>query len=195
MARPQFEDAVYGSNYMEEREHRRFCDLQKRRRPDLQFRLRVLTIMGWRFRTSSGAKTVCRTRRANCWCIGRLAGTPPTFAHLPFIVGDATARKLSKRNADTVSLLDFRGVGHLPRRHVQRAGAVGLESGGRRDAGIFQSLRINQRLYARRRQQSGRDFRHATNCEWINVAYLKSLPIAEFANIAKPYLPQLEERA
>ncbi len=115
---------------------------------------------------------------------------PPTFAHLPFLLGK-DRKKLSKRNADTVSLLDFEDLGIYPDAMFNALALLGWNPGGGETQEFFSRSELISAFTLEGVNKAGAIF-DRDKLDWINVAYLKSLPIAEFANLAKPYLPQLE---
>ena len=116
--------------------------------------------------------------------------TPPVFAHLPFILG-RDRKKLSKRNADTVSLLDFEDLGIYPDAMFNALALLGWNPGGGETQEFWSRSELISSFTLEGVNKAGAIF-DTDKLDWINVAYLKSLPIAEFANLAKPYLPQLE---
>ncbi len=115
---------------------------------------------------------------------------PPTFAHLPFLLG-TDRKKLSKRNADTVSLLDFEDKGIYPDAMFNALALLGWNPGGGETQEFFSRSELISAFTLDGVNKAGAIF-DIDKLQWINVAYLKSLPIQEFANLAKPYLPQLE---
>ena len=115
---------------------------------------------------------------------------PPTFAHLPFLLGK-DRKKLSKRNADTVSLLDFEDLGIYPDAMFNALALLGWNPGGGETQEFFSRAELITLFTLEGVNKAGAIF-DTDKLDWINVAYLKSLPIREFANMAKPYLPMLE---
>lgn len=119
--------------------------------------------------------------------------TPPIFAHVPFLLG-RDRKKLSKRNADTVSLLDFgEGGKHpvYPDAMFNALALLGWNPGGGETQEFFNRAELIAAFSLEGVNKAGAIF-EIDKLDWINVAYLKSLPIREFAEMAKPYLPQLE---
>lgn len=116
--------------------------------------------------------------------------TPPIFAHLPFLLG-SDRKKLSKRNADTVSLLDFEDLGIYPDAMFNALALLGWNPGGGETKEFFSRSELISAFTLEGVNKAGAIF-DRDKLDWINVAYLKSLPIAEFAHIATPHLPQLE---
>ena len=115
---------------------------------------------------------------------------PPIFAHLPFLLG-SDRKKLSKRNADTVSLLDFEDKGIYPDAMFNALALLGWNPGGGETQEFFSRAELIQAFSLEGVNKAGAIF-DFDKLKWINVAYLKSLPIKEFAELAKPYLSQLE---
>ena len=116
---------------------------------------------------------------------------PPVFAHLPFLLGK-DRKKLSKRNADTVSLLDFESKHPIyPDAMFNALALLGWNPGGGETQEFFSRSELIQAFTLEGVNKAGAIF-DFDKLSWINVAYLKSLPIREFATLALPYLPQLE---
>ncbi len=116
---------------------------------------------------------------------------PPVFAHLPFLLG-ADRKKLSKRNADTVSLLDFEDLGIYPDAMFNALALLGWNPGGGETQEFFSRAELIEQFSLEGVNKAGAIF-DKDKLQWINVAYLKSLPIKEFANLAKAHLPMLED--
>ena len=115
--------------------------------------------------------------------------TPPVFAHLPFLLGK-DRKKLSKRNADTVSLLDFEARGIYPDAMFNALALLGWNPGGGETQEFFSRAELIAAFTLEGVNKAGAIF-DFDKLNWINVAYLKSLPIREFAELAKPVLPML----
>ena len=117
---------------------------------------------------------------------------PPVFAHLPFLLGP-DGKKLSKRNADTVSLLDFGAPdkGIFADAMFNYLAFLGWNPGGGETKEFFSRSELISAFTLESVNKSGAIF-DIDKLNWMNVAYLKSLPIAEFASLAKPHLPMLE---
>ena len=117
---------------------------------------------------------------------------PPTFAHLPFLLGP-DGKKLSKRNADTVSLLDFGepDKGIFADAMFNYLAFLGWNPGGGETKEFYSRSELIQAFTLEGVNKSGAIF-DFDKLNWMNVAYLKSLPIEDFAELARLYLPQLE---
>ena len=115
---------------------------------------------------------------------------PPIFAHLPFLLGK-DRKKLSKRNADTVSLLDFGEMGIYPDAMFNALALLGWNPGGGETQEFFSRAELIEKFTLEGVNKAGAIF-ETDKLQWINVAYLKALPISEFAQLAKPHLPLLE---
>ena len=116
--------------------------------------------------------------------------TPPTFAHLPFLLG-TDRKKLSKRNADTVSLLEFGEQGIFPDAMFNFLALLGWNPGGGETQEFFSRSQLIEAFSLESVNKAGAIF-DVDKLKWMNVAYLKSLPIREFAQMAKPFLPELK---
>ena len=110
------------------------------------------TTSTWRSPTWSAATITSRTRRSRCCSTRRSARTPPTFAHVPLILGP-DKKRLSKRHGAT-SVMEYhaprlpaRGDGELP-------GAARLVAGRRPRA--VHARRAGRALHARGHQRRQR---------------------------------------
>ena len=121
---------------------------------------------------------------------GAFGWEPPIFAHLPFLLG-RDRKKLSKRNADTVSLLDFEERGIYPDAMFNALALLGWNPGGGETQEFFSRSELIGAFTLEGVNKAGAIF-EMDKLNWVNVAYLKAMPIREFAELAKPYLPLLE---
>ena len=113
----------------------------------------------------------------------------PIFAHLPFLLG-RDRKKLSKRNADTVSLLDF---GHiLPDAMFNYLAHLGWNPGGGETQEIFSRAELIEKFTLEGVNKAGAIF-DVEKLNWMNIAYLKAMPIEEFILLAAPYLEHVED--
>ncbi len=113
----------------------------------------------------------------------------PIFAHLPFLLGK-DRKKLSKRNADTVSLLDFPQI--LPDAMFNYLSQLGWNPGGGETQEIFSRAELSEKFTLEGVNKAGAIF-DAEKLNWMNVAYLKAMPIEEFQILAAPHLEALED--
>lgn len=113
----------------------------------------------------------------------------PTFAHLPFLLG-RDRKKLSKRNADTVSLLDFSEI--LPDAMFNYLALLGWNAGGGETQEIFSRAELIEKFSLAAVNRAGAIF-DLEKLRWMNIAYLKAMPIAEFLVLAAPHLETLED--
>jgi len=109
----------------------------------------------------------------------------PIFAHLPFLLGRDRS-KLSKRHA-TVNLLDYRDAGLYPDAMISYLALLGWNPG----QGDTQELWTREELIARFSldgvNKSGAIF-DVEKLGWMNVQFLKALPLERFIELAQPYL-------
>ena len=112
----------------------------------------------------------------------------PTFAHLPFLLG-RDRKKLSKRNADTVSLLDFPEI--LPDAMFNYLALLGWNVGGGETQEIFSREELREKFTLEGVNKAGAIF-DVEKLNWMNVAHLKALPIDEFIEKVAPYLAHVE---
>ncbi len=113
----------------------------------------------------------------------------PIFAHLPFLLGK-DRKKLSKRNADTVSLLDFPQI--LPDAMFNYLSQLGWNPGGGETQEIFSRAKLIEKFTLEGVNRAGAIF-DAEKLNWMNIAYLKAMPITEFFALAAPHLESLED--
>lgn len=122
----------------------------------------------------------------------RALGLPePVFAHLPFLLG-TDRKKLSKRNAATVSLMDFKTEGIFPDAMFNYLSLLGWNPGEGETQEIFSREELIKRFSLEGVNKAGAIF-DADKMAWMNVQYLKSLPIEEFQELAAPYLSDVKE--
>ncbi|PQV63658.1 glutamyl-tRNA synthetase/nondiscriminating glutamyl-tRNA synthetase [Abditibacterium utsteinense] len=113
----------------------------------------------------------------------------PIFAHLPFLLGK-DRKKLSKRNADTVSLLDFSQI--LPDAMFNYLTQLGWNPGSGETQEIFSRAELIEKFTLDGVNKAGAIF-DAEKLNWMNIAYLKAMPIDEFLILAAPHLESLED--
>ncbi len=113
----------------------------------------------------------------------------PIFAHLPFLLGK-DRKKLSKRNADTVSLLDFSEI--LPDAMFNYLALLGWNQGGGETQEIYSRAELIAAFTLEGVNKAGAIF-DVEKLRWMNIAHLKALPIAEFYALAAPHLETLED--
>ena len=81
---------------------------------------------------SSGATTTSRTHRSRCCCTARFGGAPPSFAHVPLILGP-DKKRLSKRHGAT-SVMEYQRLGYLPEAMVNFLSLLGWSPGTTRSS-------------------------------------------------------------
>ena len=188
----QFDDAVYGSITWKNDQIDDFVICKSDGGPTYNFACAVddhLMAISHVIRGEDGLSNTPRQLliyRAFGWA-------PPVFAHLPFLLG-TDRKKLSKRNADTVSLLDFESKGIFPDAMFNYLALLGWNPGGGQTQEFFGRAELIGAFTLEGVNKAGAIFDEA-KLQWMNVAYLKSLPIREFAALAKPFLPPLETQA
>ncbi len=111
-----------------------------------------------------------------------LDAEPPTYAHVPLIVGEG-GKKLSKRR-DNVSIQDFREHGHLQEALVNWIVRLGWSHG---DEEVF-SLDDIAKLFDL--EHVGRSGAHADEAKlaWLGQHWLKTLPADALFERARPFL-------
>ncbi|HEX9997576.1 MAG TPA: glutamate--tRNA ligase [Abditibacterium sp.] len=124
-----------------------------------------------------------------CLIYDALGFERPIFAHLPFLLGK-DRKKLSKRNADTVSLLDFAEI--LPDAMFNYLSQLGWNPGGGETQEIFSRDELIEKFTLEGVNKAGAIF-DVEKLKWINVAYLKAMPIEAFIALAAPHLTEVED--
>ena len=124
-----------------------------------------------------------------CLIYDALGFERPIFAHLPFLLGK-DRKKLSKRNADTVSLLDFAEI--LPNAMFNYLSQLGWNPGGGETQEIFSRADLIEKFTLEGVNKAGAIF-DVEKLKWMNVAYLKAMPIEEFILLAAPHLGAVED--
>src|ERR1700682_3568023 len=110
-----------------------------------------------------------------------LGVTPPTFAHVPLILGPDRTR-LSKRHGAT-SVGSYRDEGFLPEAFRNFLALLGWSPGG--DAQFLRTSELVERFSLEGVSRTNAVFDRA-KLEWFNTQYLQKLPIEEL-------LPHVEE--
>jgi glutamyl-tRNA synthetase len=110
-----------------------------------------------------------------------LAWKPPQYAHVPMILGE-DGKRLSKRHGAT-NVLDYRDMGYLPDAVLNYLVRLGWSHG-------------DQEIFSREDMINDFDLEHISHSpailskdklDWLNQHYMKEMPIAELAAIAKPF--------
>jgi glutamyl/glutaminyl-tRNA synthetase len=113
---------------------------------------------------------------------------PPLFAHLPFLLGRDRS-KLSKRHGP-VSLLEFRDNGILPQAMFNYLTLLGWNPGGGDTQEIFSRDELIEKFSLEGVNKAGAIF-DIEKLQWINIQYLKAMPIEEFIELARPFLKDI----
>jgi len=113
----------------------------------------------------------------------------PLFAHLPLLLGRDRS-KLSKRHGP-VSLLEYPAQGVLPQAMFNYLALLGWNPGEGETQEIFSHEELIEKFTLENVNKSGAIF-DVEKLAHINTEYLRSLPIAEFAELAKLHLPPFE---
>ncbi|HEX8234577.1 MAG TPA: glutamate--tRNA ligase [Abditibacteriaceae bacterium] len=112
----------------------------------------------------------------------------PLFAHLPFLLGRDRS-KLSKRHGP-VSLLEFRDNGILPAAMFNYLALLGWNPGGGDTQEIFSRDELIAKFSLEGVNKAGAIF-DIEKLQWINIQYLKAMPIEEFIELARPFLKDI----
>ena len=114
-----------------------------------------------------------------------LGATPPSFGHLPMILG-ADGAKLSKRHG-AVDIRDYRDEGFLPEALLNYLVRLGWSHG---DQEVFSTEEMIEYFDIADVNQSASSF-NPEKLRWLNQQYIKATPTATLAGELRPYLEQL----
>lgn len=112
----------------------------------------------------------------------------PRFAHLPFLLG-SDRKKLSKRHG-AVNLLDYSGQGILPQTMFNYLALLGWNPGEGETQEIFTEQELIEKFTLESVNKAGAIF-DAEKLQWMNIQYLKTMPIDDFIALAQPHLQGL----
>jgi len=112
----------------------------------------------------------------------------PRFAHLPFLLG-ADRKKLSKRHG-AVNLLDYDGEGILPQAMFNYLSLLGWNPGDGETQELFTEAELIEKFTLESVNKAGAIF-DTEKLQWMNIQYLKNMPITEFIELARPQLDGL----
>ncbi len=121
--------------------------------------------------------------------LGRALGFEiPHFAHFPFLLARDRS-KLSKRHGP-VSLLDFRDDGVLPDAMFNYLALLGWNAGGGETQEIYSRDELIEEFSLEGVNKAGAIF-DIEKLQWVNIQFLKQMPIEQFLELARPFLPVL----
>jgi len=109
--------------------------------------------------------------------------TPPTFAHLPMILGD-DRKRLSKRHG-AVSVLAYRDLGYLPEAILNFLALLGWAPGDDREK--LSRAELVERFDFDGVGKSGAVF-DLRKLDWLNGQYLNDLSAEDLARVLRPRL-------
>jgi glutamyl-tRNA synthetase len=112
----------------------------------------------------------------------------PQFAHLPFLLGKDRS-KLSKRHG-AVNLLDYASEGILPQAMFNYLALLGWNPGGGETQEIFARDELIEKFSLEGVNRAGAIF-DVEKLQWMNVQYLKQMPIDQFIELARPFLSEI----
>ncbi len=111
-----------------------------------------------------------------------MGATPPSYAHLPMILGPDGA-KLSKRHG-AVDIRDYRAQGYLPSAMLNYLVRLGWSHG---DTELFTLQEMIELFDVADVNQSASSF-NPEKLLWVNQQHIKMLPAAELGQAVCPYL-------
>src|SRR6202171_4941595 len=183
----QFEDAVFGPREVSNDEIEDFVLLRSSKSDDESsglptYQMRVVgdDIARRISHVIRGADHISNTPK-QVLLYRALGVTPPTFAHVPLILGPDRTR-LSKRHGAT-SVGSYRDEGFLPEAFRNFLALLGWSPGG--DAQFLRTSELVERFSLEGVSRTNAVFDRA-KLEWFNTQYLQKLPIEEL-------LPHVEE--
>ncbi len=113
---------------------------------------------------------------------------PPLFAHLPFLL-NKNRKKYSKRDQGA-NLMENRDEGILPDAMISYLALLGWNPGGGDTQELFTRAELIEKFSLAGVNKAGAIF-DVEKLGWMNVQWLKSLPIEEFLELARPHLEGL----
>ncbi len=108
---------------------------------------------------------------------------PPVFAHLPVILAPGGG-KLSKRHG-AAAVGEYRALGYLPDALVNFLALLGWAVSS--DNEIVPRAQMVKEFTLESINKTGAQFDHE-KLNWMNGAYIRQLPLAEFIRVATPFL-------
>ena len=109
--------------------------------------------------------------------------TPPSFAHVPLILG-MDKKRLSKRHGAT-SVMEYQRLGYLPEAMVNFLALMGWSPGG--DQELFTRDELVA-LFALEGISGGNAVFNTEKLDWVNQQHIQRLPAGELVNRIKPSL-------
>jgi glutamyl-tRNA synthetase len=113
---------------------------------------------------------------------------PPAFAHLPFLL-NTQRKKYSKRDLGA-NLLEWRDKEIAPDAMVSYLSLLGWNPGGGEVQELFTRGELIEKFSLGSVNKAGAIF-DPEKLAWMNVQWLKSLPIEQFLDLARPHLEGL----
>lgn len=116
-----------------------------------------------------------------------LAATPPTFAHVPLILG-SDRKRLSKRHGAT-SVTEYRRQGYLPEAMVNFLALLGWSPGGDRE---LMSLAELIDSFSLEGISGGNAVFNTEKLDWMNGQYIARLPVEALAAAVAPFFAEAD---
>ncbi|RYG65044.1 glutamate--tRNA ligase, partial [bacterium] len=174
----QFDDAVYGPISWKNSDIDEFVICKSDGGPTYNFACVIDDYLMKISHVIRGEDGLSNTPR-QCLIYDALGFERPVFAHLPFLLGK-DRKKLSKRNADTVSLLDFQHI--FPDAMFNYLSQLGWNPGGGETQEIFSRDELIEKFTLEGVNKAGAIF-DVDKLNWMNIAYLKAMPVEQFLEL------------
>ena len=114
-----------------------------------------------------------------------IGASRPLYAHLPLILGKDRA-KLSKRDPEVISALEYRDLGYLPEALINFMALIGWNPGGEQE--VFTLVELIKKFDIRKTQKSGGIF-NSEKLDWLNKEHMKLLLPKEIERNILKWLP------
>ena len=116
--------------------------------------------------------------------IRHLNATPPTYTHLPMVLGE-DGHRLSKRE-QAAAIADYRKQGYLPHAMLNYLARLGWSRG---DQEIFSNAELIKYFNLSAIHKSCASL-NRQKLDWLNAHYLAEMPIAELTRAVENYLKE-----
>jgi glutamyl-tRNA synthetase len=115
-----------------------------------------------------------------------IGASRPLYAHMPLILSKDRA-KLSKRDPEVISALEYRDFGYLPVAIINFMALIGWNPGGEQE--VFTLTELIEKFDINKIQKSAGIF-NSEKLDWINKEHIKLLPPKEIEKNILAWLPE-----